>query len=402
MENRVLNRVLIIGAGTIGLLIAQNLKKLGIPYAVFEQDAAIDARPRDWSFGIYWTQTTLKECLPDGIDEKYLIDKVQVDRMVPTEDLIIPLFNSWTGEILKPIPTPYGLRLQRRTFMRALTQGLDVHYGKRLAEVKTDGQTVTAIFEDGTKEEGKLLIGCDGAHSKVRDFLLGPEKAALRSLPFLCNQVMTKLPKETALAIRKVHPRNMNSTNPDGVYGWVSIHDCTDLNPENWVFMLLMTWVEKKSDSEDAGRLDASNKSDVVQTMKKFAEKFAEPWKSFFLNIPNDAIGWHNRMSDWPTQKWDNRNGTVTLAGDAAHPMTFHRGQGLNNAIHDAYTLMRALGDHPPSQAGSFKEVLEVYEKDVTERGREAVLASEENSNMMHDWKRVNESDLFRLGVKPQ
>jgi 2-polyprenyl-6-methoxyphenol hydroxylase-like FAD-dependent oxidoreductase len=100
----------------------------------------------------------------------------------------------------------------------------DLQYGKKFVELKTDseGGTVTAMFEDGTKEEGKLLIGCDGAHSRVRNFLLSPEKAALKPLPFLNEVVMTSLPEEIALAIRKVHPRAMAMLDPSGCFGWIS------------------------------------------------------------------------------------------------------------------------------------------------------------------------------------
>jgi hypothetical protein len=110
-----------------------NVVKLGIPYTVFEQDAAIDARPRDWSFGVYWAQTPLKECLPDGVDEDFLVENVQVDKMPLSPELFIPFYNSWTGDLLKPIQTPYSLRLQRRAFMRVLSQGLDLRVSPHLS-----------------------------------------------------------------------------------------------------------------------------------------------------------------------------------------------------------------------------------------------------------------------------
>lgn len=50
---------------------------------------------------------------------------------------------------------------------------------------------------------------------------------------------------------------------------------------------------------------------------------FGAPFKDMFLDTPKDTTVWHNRLSYWPTQHWDSRGGLVTLAGDAAHPMTF-------------------------------------------------------------------------------
>ncbi|KAF5373069.1 hypothetical protein D9758_001504 [Tetrapyrgos nigripes] len=363
------NRVLIIGAGTVGLLIAQSLKKVGIPCIVFEQAASVDARPRDWSFGVYWAQTPLAECLPEGIDEKYIWENAQVDKLTPREDLVLPYYNSETGELMKNIPTPFSIRLARRKLLKILAQGVDIRYEKRLADVKVEGETVTAIFEDGTKEEGKLLIGCDGAHSRVRNFLLvGAIDKNTRTIPNLTQDVVT-------------------------------VHDGIDSDPAKWKFTLLITWPETESDMKETGVNNLSTRPDIVQDMKRRTEAFAEPFRSFFQAVPNDALAWHNRLSNWPTEKWDNKNGRVTLAGDAAHPMTFHRGQGLNNAITDACTLLRALREHHPADVGSYVEALKVYEGDVWKRGREAVLSNEENTMMLHDWKSVEQSPIFNVGV---
>jgi 2-polyprenyl-6-methoxyphenol hydroxylase-like FAD-dependent oxidoreductase len=55
--------------------------------------------------------------------------------------------------------------------------------------------------------------------------------------------------------------------------------------------------------------------------LKEIAESLAEPWKSAIKWIPDDPDITHNKISYWVTSPWDNRHGTVTLAGDAAHPL---------------------------------------------------------------------------------
>ncbi|KAK7449761.1 hypothetical protein VKT23_013236 [Stygiomarasmius scandens] len=402
------NRVLIIGAGSAGLLIAHALKKLNIPYTVFERDLSSTSRARDWSFGVYWAQSRLGECLPPGIDENYLLNHAQVDDFCAGEDFYIPCFNGETGELLKKVMTPYSIRLGRKKFLKVLKEdgGIDVKYGKRLSSIKCDpeGDTVTALFEDGTEEQGALLIGCEGAHSKVREYLVGAEKAALRPLPILTNAAVTSFPAEAALAIRKIHQRFMFSIHPEGCFIWMSVQDAFDPDPSKWTFMLLQTWPEAGTDMNvNDVRPNLKTKPAIVEDMRQRASVFAEPWKSIWQAIPDDAPVWHNRLSDWATEPWDNRNGRVTLAGDAAHPMTFHRGQGLNNAISDACTLLHALKDHYSANGTSpFAKALEVYESEVWERGKEAVLSSAKNSAMVHDWKTVAQSPLLRLGIKPR
>ena len=90
---------------------------------------------------------------------------------------------------------------------------------------------------------------------------------------------------------------------------------------------MLQTWREANANkleaTETAPMVDLLTRPEIVKDVKGRASVLAEPFKSFWQAIPDDAPAWHGRLSDWPTEPWDNRNGTVTLAGDAAHPMTF-------------------------------------------------------------------------------
>jgi hypothetical protein len=81
--------------------------------------------------------------------------------------------------------------------------------------------------------------------------------------------------------------------------------------------MIILSWI---SDS-DTG-LSATT---IAADIKKKADTFGEPFRTILKSIPSETTIWHNRLSSWPTQPWDSRNGTVTLAGDAAHPMTFRK-----------------------------------------------------------------------------
>jgi 2-polyprenyl-6-methoxyphenol hydroxylase-like FAD-dependent oxidoreductase len=79
----------------------------------------------------------------------------------------------------------------------------------------------TAIFKDGTREVGNLLIGAEGAHSKVREFLLGADKAALQMSPIVGTGTIAKLPAETALQFKELHPRYLITFHPNGYFVWI-------------------------------------------------------------------------------------------------------------------------------------------------------------------------------------
>lgn len=99
--------------------------QIGIPCTVFERDASIEERPRDWNFGIYWAQSPLNECLPHDLRSK--IFTAQVDDVEPAADTYLPVYNGETGEEMKKLPAPYYLRLRRREFSKVLEDGIDVH-----------------------------------------------------------------------------------------------------------------------------------------------------------------------------------------------------------------------------------------------------------------------------------
>lgn len=117
--------VLIVGAGSVGLLIAQRLKSLGIKYTVFERESYLNERARDWSFGIYWAQNWLNECLPDSLHSRLSAAQVDPSRFPNPEDNI-RLVNGKTAEQLIRLPLPNLYRLRRSQFRALLAEGIDV------------------------------------------------------------------------------------------------------------------------------------------------------------------------------------------------------------------------------------------------------------------------------------
>lgn len=68
---------------------------------------------------------------------------------------------------------------------------------------------------------------------------------------------------------------------------------------------------------------DTSHTNDLLTEFRDKGEKFAEPFRSAFLAIRDAKVIWSSNLSQWLPSAWDNHKGRVTLAGDAAHPMTF-------------------------------------------------------------------------------
>lgn len=117
--------VLVIGAGSVGLLIAQRLQSLGINCTVFEREHYLNERSRDWSYGVYWAQNWLKECLTDSLHNNLTTAQVDPTRF-PSPDDTIRLVNGKTAEEFVALPVPNLYRLRRSKFRVLLAEGVDI------------------------------------------------------------------------------------------------------------------------------------------------------------------------------------------------------------------------------------------------------------------------------------
>ncbi|KAK7522760.1 uncharacterized protein IWZ02DRAFT_490182 [Phyllosticta citriasiana] len=394
--------VMVIGAGSGGRLIAQGLKKAGIKCTVFERDPDLDSRPRDWNFGVYWAQTSLDECLPKETKEKII--SAQVDKFLPSPDAFIPFFNGITGELMTKIDSPYYLRLRRREFARVMGTGIDVRYNKKLVSIDaTSGPGVTASFADGTQHTATLLVGAEGAHSPTREYLLGPEKGKLAYSDIVMATSLIKLPVDKVRELQALHERITCALHPNGNFLWFAsqfplilfplpAHDAvSSADPAEWTFLFLMSW-------RQSGPLTYTSSADIMRDLKARCEEFGDVFRSITRAVPDDAPAWANYLPYWPSQPWHDHpaHGKVTLAGDAVHPMTPHRGQGLNNAILDCAQLVQQIAAMPTHTAAALADAVRRYEVEAVRRGNEVVRANLQNSLDVHDWSRIMESMIFR------
>jgi 2-polyprenyl-6-methoxyphenol hydroxylase-like FAD-dependent oxidoreductase len=175
------------------------------------------------------------------------------------------------------------------------------------------------FFEDGSTDSGDIVIGIDGAMSKVRQCLLG-RKGDMDILPFALMNFNASYTAEQARFIKdRLHPLVDIAIHPAGQYIRVNVLDMPDQeDPTKWTFQILSTWPLKTVEDHD-------NEVDRLKRFKEHVKKagWAEPYKSAIEWIPEDTEVLRDQLKLWKTVPWDNQGGRVTLCGDAAHAMTF-------------------------------------------------------------------------------
>ncbi|KAH6708964.1 hypothetical protein BKA61DRAFT_635226 [Leptodontidium sp. MPI-SDFR-AT-0119] len=375
--------VIVIGAGITGLLTCQALKKAGIRYSLFERDVSMNYRSNEWTMAIHWALPLLQEILP--------AERASI--LAST-----PIINGETGDVMMGVPYTDGLRVARSKMRALCAEGINVQYGKTLIDIAFNESRngVIATFSGGTLVSGSMVIGADGPRSRVRETAMeSAEKAAVTKFPiFHTNMTVCYGDAEKARFVRQKFPTSYLALSPKSFHAFQSISGMPDGpdHPESWIFHMAMAWLGESDNS--------LSYSERLALIKERAESLAEPVRSAFMWLPEDTSVHKADISYWISQPWNNRQGRLTLIGDAAHAMPPYRGQGLNHCICDVSHLLKGLGGVRDGHA-SFAEAIDEYEKEMIPRGKEEVSCSVENGLMLHDWNKIQESPVFRRGFKP-
>jgi 2-polyprenyl-6-methoxyphenol hydroxylase-like FAD-dependent oxidoreductase len=163
-------KVMIIGAGTAGLALAHGLKQTGIEVIVFERDRT----PRDakggYRVGISpGGSQALKTCLPPELFELFLATSARPPRYF---NMLTEHFSNLISLEMGDSDSAHGEQnVNRLTLRRVLLTGLEdaVRFHKKFVRYEEDADgSVTVFFEDGSQCRGDVLIGADGAGSRVR------------------------------------------------------------------------------------------------------------------------------------------------------------------------------------------------------------------------------------------
>ncbi|KAF9885565.1 hypothetical protein FE257_012771 [Aspergillus nanangensis] len=393
--------VLIVGAGPTGLALAHGLKKAGISSIVLEKYPSLTV-PRDWNMGLHWGAESLRAVISDSLWAR--IQSCQVDPSQPTAEIDhLNMLNGQTGELLTAIPANYFYRIRRSNLRHLLAPGVDIRYNTQLqsTEYSPDGHHVTALLDNGQKITAHLIVGADGARSKTRQALLGPEAGLDRQLPYCATFMQARYTADQARFLRDFHPLFLAAISPAGYFSFFGMHDVEDPSrPETWTFFSYISWF---APPEERDRMANWSNAQRLQQVKELSKAFTDPWRSAFEWLPDDQQVWSVNLTYFdprePGHRWDNHEGRITLAGDAAHAMTYQRGQGMNHSMTDAARLAEAIGGFVSGEM-SQSEAISGYETEMIERaGAEAALSAV-NTEMVHDWQKVMASPVFTSGLK--
>ncbi|RPE42813.1 2-polyprenyl-6-methoxyphenol hydroxylase-like FAD-dependent oxidoreductase [Streptomyces sp. Ag109_O5-1] len=341
--------VTIIGAGLGGLTLARVLHVHGVPVTVYEADASPAARTQGGMLDIHDYNGQLALHAAGLMDEFHAIVLAGRQAMrVLDQDGTVLFTEADDGTGGRPEALRGDLR---RILLDSLPAGT-VRWGHRVDSARSlGGGRHEVTFDDGTTVDTGLLVGADGAWSRVRPLLSSavPEYAGTSFVETYLFDADTRHPA----AAEAVGGGSMIAPSPgkeifahresgDTLHTYVALS-----RPLDWFAAVDFT--------------------DAAAATARIAAEF-DGWAPALTALITDGdtapvLRPHHALP--AGHRWDRVPG-VTLLGDAAH-LQAPNGEGANLAMLDGAELGRALAAHPDDTEAALAE----YERAMFPRSAE-------------------------------
>lgn len=338
--------VTIVGAGLGGLTLARVLHVHGIPATVYEAEASANARPQGGMLDIHENngQLALKAA---GLFEEFV--KIihpggQATRVLDKDgNVLFDEPDDGTGG------RPEVPRGELRRILLSSLPARTVRWGHKLTTVSPlGGGRHVLTFANGSTVTADLLVGADGAWSRVRP-LLSEAKPTYVGTSFIETYLYDADTRHRASA-QAVGGGSMIAPAPGkGIFA--------HREPNG----VLHTYVILSKPRDWVDGIDFSDRATALACVAKELDGWAPELTALITDSETDPVP--RAIHALPVEhRWARVPG-VTLLGDAAHLMP-PNGEGANLAMFDGAELGKAIAANP----GDVEAALVAYEKDLFPR----------------------------------
>jgi 2-polyprenyl-6-methoxyphenol hydroxylase-like FAD-dependent oxidoreductase len=359
----------IVGAGPAGLTLARLLHIKNIPYTLYELEASPNVRTQGGTLDLHESsgQRAIKAA---GLYSEFQKVSRPEGEALRLTDKTGKLWVDHTGEKGER-NKPEIDRIQLRKLLLDSIPPQTIRWGSKVTGVEgpSEDSQWTVTFVDGTKSEPfDLVIGADGAWSKVRPALTeaSPYYSGISGIEVRFDSVDQRQPKISKLVGKGSYfafcdNKGMLAQRS----GNGSIRNYALMRvPEDWA---------------SSGGIDLSN---PAETKTKILEQYFSDWDEslheLVLLADDDSIIPRTLYMLPVGVNWESRPG-VTLVGDAAHLMTPFAGVGVNIAMQDAQELAEAI--ERGQKGGDLSAAVKEYEVEMFKRGKKNAELSLRGTN---------------------
>lgn len=337
-------RALIAGAGIAGLAAGIALRRAGLEVQIFERSHQL----QEIGAGLMIWPNGARALKALGVEPRAIeVKKVTLSNSHGRRLVEMPVDSAY-------VRYGHGVSFVHRADLQTAlvkcfgTEGL--HLECEVRGFVQDESRVEGTLNDGTVATGDLLVGADGLRSAVRRQLLGDGEPV-----YLGSTVWRGLAPGEGIAL------------PDGcgINWW-------GRGSEFLAFHLAggtIYWagVTKEPRGEKPGR--KGHKNDLLE---RFGD-WTQPVPALIAATDEASILRNDMFDRAPVGLWS--RGRVTLAGDAAHPMSPNQGQGACQALEDGVALGESV-----ERTSNLTEAFQLYESRRVPRANREVKMSRQGT----------------------
>jgi len=387
--------IAIIGGGIGGVALAVACLHRGIPFTLYERDEFFNSRSGGYGLTLQQASKAIEGLgilsLDGGITSTRHVVHNPLGKIIGEWGL-----RKWKKKYEEENSKRKNIHIARQSLRAALMKQLgeqeSLQWGHKLTNLtKNKNGSIDLNFQVGGKKQtasADLVVGADGIRSSVRGFLINENETPLQYLG--CIVILGICSLESLGEIKS--PLLDSAT----VFQSVNGHERIYMMPyDHDTIMWQFSFPLSESKAKELSKRGA-------KAMKDEACKRLQ-WHNPIPQILSATL--ESQITGYPVydRKLLDSNllqnaGSITLIGDAAHPMSPFKGQGANQALLDALNLARKISAKcgPRSdwrEIGLRKSILNTFEKEMLIRTASKVQDSAKAAQFLHCDAVLHEGD---------
>ncbi|MEV6897617.1 NAD(P)/FAD-dependent oxidoreductase [Amycolatopsis sp. NPDC051372] len=387
-------RVAVVGGGTGGLCLAHGLVRAGVEVAVYERSRTRTERLQGYRVHIDpHGAAALHECLPSDAWQRFLATTGEsAHEFAFVTEQLRELAVMREPDAADPANAHHSV--SRISLHQVLSTGLDgiLWHDKEFVRYEPGPKGVTLHFADGTTADADLVIGADGANSRVRAQLLPHARRVDTGIVVIAGKypVSGDFGRFTAGPNYVLPPPGAGMFTTPHLFPQVAVNDETAavdpvLFENTGSYVMWGYGARARRFPSGLSELDGGG---LRETVLELTRGWHPDLVCLVEESPDGSVSRLPILTSIPVKPWE--PGPVSLLGDAVHSMTPFRGIGANTALRDAQLLCRKL-----SAGGDVRVAVGEYEREMRKYGFKAVRTSARSAEQF-----VSESRLGRVATR--
>ncbi|MCI3936753.1 FAD-dependent monooxygenase [Chryseobacterium aahli] len=371
-------KIAIIGGGPGGLTLAKLLQLKRADVKVYERDINKDARVQGSPLDMHEESGMAALIKADLLTEFKNNFMPGADKTLILNDQAEIFFSDHENNIEEDFGNEhFRPEIDRGVLRKILLESLEpetIVWNSHFISMEPHNEGWILHFKDGLSVYADLVIGSDGANSKIRPYLTNIK-------PFYSGVTMLE---GNVYDSKKAVPQMHSLINGGKIMAFGNEKNILMGQKGGGDLGFYVSFKTNENWAKESG-IDFSDRTEVLNWFKKEYSDWSNIWYELFEKAATPFIP--RPIYCAPLDQTWKTLPNLTIIGDAAHVMPPFAGEGANMAMLDALELSDCLTS---DEYSSLQEAISGYEIKMRKRAADAAKDSLENGEKMHSENALN------------